>query len=99
MRLNEPLKGDKVSDLKRLPWVVERLILWLLADSSLHYKRASADKQAVDFLVQMAWDSVNKLYKHHIKIKSVKLFVRQLFLSQIPYQVNLNSHSLILQLI
>ena len=97
-RLNEPLTDHKVNNLQRLPWVVERLILWLLADNPLQYKKTTVDKQALDFLVHMAWDSVNKLYKQHIKIHSVKLFVRQQFLSQIPYQISLDSHSLTLQL-
>lgn len=96
--LNAPLTHDRVQDLKGLPWVAERLILWLLSDSPSQYHNKIVDEQSLKGLVDQAWNCTNKLYSKHIQIKSVKLFVRQAFLPQMPYQINLDSHAITFQL-
>lgn len=96
--LNSPLSKSKVEYLQSLPWVAERLILWLLSDNPAQYKSQLIDDNALKQLIQMAWNSANSLYKNDIKIMSLKLYMRQLLLPQAPYQVSLDTHAFALQL-
>lgn len=95
--LNAPPLADKVKDLQRLPWVAERLVIWLLSDNPRLYGQNNATTSEVSKFVGLAWEELNGLFKKR-EISSVKLFVRQLFISQMPYQVGLDSHAFALQI-
>jgi hypothetical protein len=101
-RLNQPQTSNGlINDLQRLPWVVERLLILLLADKRSQYRycfNGEIDDHSLDGLIFNANQSVSSLYKYDIKIQTTSLFMRQAFLSQIPYQKNLDTHDFVLQL-
>lgn len=96
--LNVQSTGDRQKDLQRLPWVVERLAIWLLADKAHEYGSQIAAEQDVKRLIDLAWRTADKLYGNGQPIKDLGLFVRQMMLPQAPYQQTLDSHALGLQL-
>ncbi|WP_020483422.1 hypothetical protein [Methylomonas sp. MK1] len=96
--LNRPISNEMVEDLSGLPWVVERLAIWLLSDKACFYGEKSANEVDVKILANFAWNSIDDLFSKNQNIKSVKLFVRQIFLPQMPWQTHLDHHAFILQI-
>lgn len=96
--LNFQSTGNRQKDLQRLPWIVERLAIWLLADKAREYGSQIAAEQDVKRLIDLAWRTADKLYGDGQPIKNLGLFVRQMMLPQAPYQQTLDSHALGLQL-
>lgn len=96
--LNVQSTGDRQKDLQRLPWVVERLAIWLLADKAHEYGSRIAIEQDVKKLIERAWLTADMRYGDEQPIKDLGLFVRQMMLPQAPYQQTLDSHALGLQL-
>lgn len=95
--LNKPISTEIVEDLSALPWVVERLAIWLLSDKACFYGDRIANEADVKLLVNLAWNAIDELFSKNKNIKSLKLFVRQLFLPQMPWQTHLDHHAFILQ--
>ena len=96
--LNVPSTGRRTRDLQRLPWVVERLAIWLFADKEYEYGSQIANEQDLKRLIDLAWNAADKGYGKGKPIKQLGLFVRQAILPQAPYQQTLNSHAYGLQL-
>ncbi|WP_199052928.1 hypothetical protein [Aquitalea sp. ASV15] len=82
--LSEKVKSH--DDLKYTPWVVERMALWVLVDDPCFYGNKLLDQNGLV-------DAINFCRNEHDKLPvkeiggSLHLFLRQLFLSQLPYQV------------
>ena len=98
MYLNAPLPGDRQKDLQRLPWVVERLAIWLFADKPAEYGTKIPAEHDLRRLVDMAWRAADKVYEADREIKQLGLYVRQAWLPQIPYQMSLDSHAFSFQI-
>lgn len=96
--LNAPPMDDKVKDLGRLPWVAERLAIWLFADHPREYGTQVAGEIDVRRLIDLAWTAADKGYRVSRPIKQLELFVRQAVLPQAPYQKSLDTHAYALQL-
>lgn len=96
--LNAPVSGDHVKDLGRLPWVVERLLIWLFGDHPREYGSITAEESDVRRLIDQAWSAADKGYAGAGPIQEIGLFVRQAFLPQIPYQKSLDTHAYAIQL-
>lgn len=96
--LNAPLLGDKMKDLERLPWVAERLAIWLFADHAREYGTQVAGEIDVRRLIDLAWTAADKGYGGGRPIKQLELFVRQALLPQAPYQKSLDTHAYAIQL-
>ena len=96
--LNMPSTSSGVKDLQRLPWVAERLAIWLFADKAFEYGSKIATEQDVKRLVDLAWNAADKGYGKGNPIKQLELFVRQAILPQAPYQQTLDAYAYGLQL-
>ncbi len=96
--LNAPSTRSREKDLKRLPWVVERLAIWLFADKTYEYGAKIAGEQDLKRLIDLAWNAADKGYGKGQPIKQLGLFVRQAMLPQAPYQQTLDSHAYGLQI-
>lgn len=96
--LNAPVSGDHMKDLGRLPWVVERLLIWLFGDHPREYGSITAKESDVRRLIDQAWSAADKGYAGSGPIKEIGLFARQAFLPQIPYQKSLDTHAYAIQL-
>lgn len=96
--LNAPLLSNRTKVIKRLPWVAERLMLWLLRDEPLMYKSAAATARDIQKIINLAWSDTDKVLNKSPIIKQLSLFVRQHMLPQIPYQMELDTHAFALQL-
>lgn len=94
--LNEPVSDTK-QEMQRLPWVVERLLIWLFADDTSQYKAKIAHESDLRKLIDLAWRNFDKVYSKDKKIQP-RLFLRQAILPQAPYQMGLDSHAYLLQL-
>jgi hypothetical protein len=95
--LNAPLLPDKTEELRRLLWVAERLLLWLLRDEPRMYKAAPACVRDIQKFVNSAWNLADNGQSKG-KIKQLGLFIRQQMLPQMPYQMHLDTHAFALQL-
>lgn len=95
--LNEPVPDTK-QEMQRLPWIVERLLIWLFADDTSQYKTKVANESDLRKLIGLAWRNSGKVYGKDKKIKQLRLFLRQAILPQAPYQMGLDSHAYLLQL-
>lgn len=98
--LNAPIDSEKLSDLKRIPWVAEKLALWLLADAShMHsYGKVVATENDIRKLIDNAWNSVDTNLDVTKSITQLSLFMRQLILAQAPYQTGLGLYAYAIQL-
>ena len=98
--VNSPISSENnIEELQKLPWVVEKLILWHLSDEVILYRsNKRIDENGVRLLVSLAWNSIDKLYAKNIPSNSIKLFMRAALLPQIPYQSGLDTHAFLLQL-
>lgn len=96
--LNVQVADSKNDDRQRLPWVAERLIIWLFAERPQDYGVKVANAKDIKALVFMAWNAADGLYRDRRTIKDIGLFVRQAMLPQIPYQQSLDTHAFGLQL-
>jgi hypothetical protein len=96
--LNAPLLLNNTEAIGRLPWVAERLILWLLRDKSVMYKSATAKGSDIQKIIKLAWNDMDKVLNKGSVVKQIGLTVRRLMLSQVPYQNGLDTHALALQL-
>jgi hypothetical protein len=96
--LNAPLLADKTEELRRLPWVAERLMLLLLRDEPQMYKATKATEFDIQAFINSAWNAADTGYGTDQKIKQLGLFVRQHMLPQMPYQRQLDTHAFALQL-
>lgn len=96
--LNVPSAGDRRKDLQRMPWVVERLAIWLFAEKAHEYGTQIANENDVRRLADLAWNAADKGYGSTQQIKQLGLFVRQAMLPQAPYQQVLDPHAYGLQL-
>ena len=96
--LNIQSTGSRLKDLQRLPWVAERLAIWLFADKTYEYGSQIANEQDLKRLIDLAWNAADKGYGSGNPIKQIGLSVRQVFLPQIPYQQTLYAYSYGLQL-
>lgn len=97
--LNSPISSEgNIEQLQKLPWVAEKLTLWLLADNSIFYHHKQlADEKVVKELIRFAWNSADSLYVKSLQSNSIKLFVRAAMLPQMPYQTGLDNHAFLLQ--
>jgi hypothetical protein len=95
-----PINSEKLIRLKRLPWVAEKLALWLLADASYKhsYGKLVATESDVRKLLNQAWNSVDSNLVVTKAIDHLSLFMRQLMLAQAPYQDGIGLHAYALQL-
>jgi hypothetical protein len=89
---------DTRTAMQRLPWVAERLAIWLFADRPNFYGTCTPHQQHVRQLVGLAWHFADQSYATDAPIASLSLFVRQAILPQASYQVGINSHSFAMQL-
>ena len=98
--LNAPLDSKKFENLQRLPWVAEKLALWLLGDATnIHsYGKLVATESDVIKLINQAWNSVDSNLDVTKTIDQLSLFMRQLMLAQAPYQDGLGLHAYAIQL-
>ena len=98
--LNAPLEAEKHGNSMRLPWVAEKLALWLLADKlqMQSYGAHTATENDVKKLINQAWTSVDDILDVTKSIKQLSLFMRQLMLSQAPYQSGLGLYAYAIQL-
>lgn len=98
--LNAPLDPEKLENSMRLPWVAEKLALWLLADvSHMHsYGKLIATENDVKKLIDKAWTSVDSNLDTTKSINQLSLFMRQLILAQAPYQNGLGLYAYAIQL-
>lgn len=67
-----------------MPWITERLLVWLLADDKRMYGNKIMRMSDARLLVREAW-SVNGKLKHHY-IEDLSLFMRMISISQLFYQ-------------
>lgn len=88
--LNVPIDLDSRLHLQRLPWVAERLAVWLMADSPSFYGQAIMREADVRNCVGAAWDMADELFPYLGEIEDIHLFVRRQIISQAPYQTSLN---------
>ncbi|WP_047532592.1 hypothetical protein [Methylotenera sp. N17] len=97
--LNSPvLPEGNVEQLQKLPWVTEKLMLWLLADNPILYQHKKlANEKDIEELIRYAWNSADDLYVKNLHSNSIKLFVRAAILPQIPYQTGLDTYAFLLQ--
>ncbi len=95
--LNNDGDEEKLVNLQKLPWVVERMLIWLLADNQTFYGRLNVEQQALNEMINSAWNIVSGISAKNINKHHFTLVMRQLFLSQITHQTS-NSHALIMQL-
>lgn len=95
-----PIDSEKLRYLNRLPWVAEKLALWLLADvSHMHsYGRFAATENDVRKLIALAWESGDFNLAMTKSISNLSLFARQLMLTQAPYQNGLSQYAFAIQL-
>jgi len=89
--LSEQEDTAKVDKLKKLPWVAERLVIWVLSDQPCFYKNALMSESDVRTCIDDAWSMADNLHHHMGGIQNIELFVRQQMLPQAPYQVGLNA--------
>lgn len=82
-------RSSSLDHLQRLPWVAERLALWLLTDCPAQYNHRHMSQEDVVDCINQAWHMIDRLDKAN-DIEDIHLFVRQMMLSQAPYQVGLN---------
>lgn len=75
---------------QNLPWVAERLLLYLLRDSPQMYGREIATQKTVAKAINRCWRSNKKINAGRMEIESLTLFMRSIFISQAPDQVGLN---------
>ena len=92
--LNAPILQDRTKELERLPWVVERLLIWLFADDPTQYRTQVAGQTDLVKLINLAWNSSDKV----IAIERLDLFFRQTMLPQAPYQTGLDIHAYLIQI-
>jgi len=89
--LNPPPHDDTLKSMQRLPWVAERLAIWLLADSPYSYGNIPMTDIDVMDCINLAWDLMDRgIYLLPEQTKDTQLFIRQIFLSQAPYQTRLD---------
>lgn len=69
-----------------MPWIAERLLVWLLADNKHMYGNKIMGISDARLLVHEAWGVSGKL-KHHY-IEDVSIFMRMISISQLFYQRN-----------
>ena len=87
--LNAP-NGESKADARRMPWVAERLLLYMLRDSPELYGNELATKSTVAEAMNRCWRNVNAVFKGNIEIESFPLFIRSVFIAQAPDQTDLN---------
>jgi hypothetical protein len=95
--LNQPVSKKREDELKKLPWVAERLFLWLLADLPSAYRNQVATAKDVQALVSQAWQQADQSIKTE-GIGNLDFFMRQLWMNQVAYQTELNAYYLSLQI-
>lgn len=96
--LNPPQEGHIINDLNRLPWVAERLAIWLFADTAVAYGTEVATSTDVRKLVDQAWRVAELGFRREGEIKNLQLFIRQSVLPQLPYQRSIDTHAFALQI-
>ena len=75
---------------QNLPWVAERLLLYLLRDSPQMYGREIATQKTVAEAINRCWRTNDQVHAGRIEIENLTLFIRSIFISQAPDQVGLN---------
>jgi hypothetical protein len=95
--LNQPVATKHEDELKKLPWVVERLLLWLFRDRSQSYGRKIASEQDVKVLASLAWQNADRSIAEE-GIGNLDLFMRQHWMNQVAYQSEMGAYNLCLQM-
>lgn len=87
--LQDHNRSSNPDGLQRLPWVAERLALWLLTDCPAQYSHRHMSQNDVVECINQAWHMIDRLDGAN-GIEDIHLFVRQMMLPQAPYQIGLN---------
>jgi hypothetical protein len=95
--LNQPVSKKRENELKKLPWVAERLFLWLLADLPSAYRNQVATEKDVQTLVSQAWQQADESIGKE-GIGNLDFFMRQYWMNQAAYQTDLSAYNLSLQM-
>jgi len=80
----------RTSGQQKLPWVAERLLLYILRDLPNMYGGEIATQRTVSEAINRCWRANDAAYAGHIEIENLTLFIRSIFISQAPDQVGLN---------
>jgi hypothetical protein len=95
--LNQPVAKKREDELKKLAWVVERLLLWLFGDLQRLYGSKVATSKDVQILATLAWEGADEdIVKEGIG--DLDFFMRRLWMNQAAYQSDLSAFNLSLQL-
>ncbi len=88
--LNLPTNAEKPADARRLPWVAENLIVYLLRDEPRQYGNGIADQNTVRDMIGLCWQRMDSLVAGKMEIENLTLFMRSAMLPQAPHQFGLN---------
>lgn len=94
--LNQPVAKKREDELQKLPWVVERLLLWLFADLKRLYSNKAATLRDVQVLASIAWNGADRDIAKG-GIGNLDFFVRRIWMNQAAYQSDLGVYNLSLQ--
>lgn len=70
----------------RVPWLAERLAVWVLRDDERMYGRTAISRQDLGRCIDSAWDVMNHAFPGFGPTRSFHLTLRSLAMPQIPHQ-------------
>jgi hypothetical protein len=92
------VKFDPKAETQDLPWVAERLLIWLLSDHPRNYRAQIAGYRDIKFLVDHAWHETKWSDDQEKLIPNYRLTMRALVLPQLPFQRSYDQYLLAWQL-
>lgn len=80
-------EGNDGAHLRRLPWVAERLAVWVLRDLPTMYRNRSMQSSDLARCINMAWNLMDTAIEWKRDGDPIDLFMRSMLLAQAPHQV------------
>ena len=85
--LNQP-RSEKKDDELHVPFVAERLLLYMLRDTPGQYGHISATQATVTEAINRCWSATNAVFfKEGMPIETPSLFIRSAYIGQVSHQI------------
>jgi hypothetical protein len=91
-------KFDPKAETQDLPWVAERVLIWLLSDHPRNYRAKVAEYRDIKDLVGCAWNETKCSSDQEKSIPNYRLTMRAWVLPQLPFQRRYDRYLLAWQL-